>query len=59
MYIKEIGWEDVDWIHLEHDRTKWRAVVNTVMFLTTNHYLLEKDSAARSLGAFVCTVAEA
>ena len=34
MYIKEIGWEDVDWINLEHDRTKWRAVVNTVMFLT-------------------------
>jgi hypothetical protein len=31
--IKEIGWEDVDWIHLTANRDQWRAVVNTVMNL--------------------------
>jgi hypothetical protein len=28
---KEIGWSDIDWIHLAEDRDQWRAVVNTVM----------------------------
>jgi hypothetical protein len=31
MYLKEIGWEGVDWMHLAQDRDQWRAVVNTVM----------------------------
>jgi hypothetical protein len=31
MDLKEIGWEDVDWIPLARDRDKLRAVVNTVM----------------------------
>jgi hypothetical protein len=30
MGIKEIGWVDVEWIHLAHDRDTWWAVVNTV-----------------------------
>jgi hypothetical protein len=29
--IKEIGWEDVDWIRLAEDRDQWWVVVNTVM----------------------------
>jgi hypothetical protein len=29
--LREIAWEDVDWIHLAQDRDKWRAVGNTVM----------------------------
>jgi hypothetical protein len=33
MYLREIGWECVDWIHLDQDRDQWRAVVNTVMNL--------------------------
>jgi hypothetical protein len=33
MELREMGWEDVDWIHLAQDRDKWRAVVNTVMNL--------------------------
>jgi hypothetical protein len=33
MDIREIGWEDVDWIHLAQDRDQWWAVVNTVMNL--------------------------
>jgi hypothetical protein len=33
MDIREIGFGDVDWIHLAQDRDKWRALVNTVMSL--------------------------
>jgi hypothetical protein len=33
MDLKEIGFGDVDWIHLAQDRDKWRAVVNSVMNL--------------------------
>jgi hypothetical protein len=28
-----MGYEDVDWIHLAHNRDQWRAVVNIVMKL--------------------------
>jgi hypothetical protein len=31
MDLKEIGWEDVDWIHLAQNRDWWCALVNTVM----------------------------
>jgi len=27
----EMGWEDVDWIHMAQDKDQWLAVVNTVM----------------------------
>jgi hypothetical protein len=30
---REIGFGDVDWIHLAEDRDRWRALVNTVMNL--------------------------
>jgi hypothetical protein len=30
---REIGWEDVGWIHVAQDRDQWLAVVNTVMNL--------------------------
>jgi hypothetical protein len=30
---REIGFGDVDWIHLDQDRDRWRALVNTVMNL--------------------------
>jgi hypothetical protein len=33
MYLREIGWGDVDWIGLAHYRDKWRALVNAVMNL--------------------------
>jgi hypothetical protein len=33
MDLREIGWEGVDWIHLAHDRDRWRALVTTVMNL--------------------------
>jgi len=31
MDLREIRWEDVDWIHLVQGRDQWRALVNTVM----------------------------
>jgi hypothetical protein len=33
MNLMEIGWRNVDWIHLAQDRDQWWAVVNTVMKL--------------------------
>jgi hypothetical protein len=31
MNLGEIGFGDVEWIHLAQDRDTWRALVNTVM----------------------------
>jgi hypothetical protein len=31
--VREIGWDDMDWINLAQDRAQWRALVNTVMNL--------------------------
>jgi hypothetical protein len=31
--LREIGWEDMDWIDLAQGRDQWRALVNTVMNL--------------------------
>jgi hypothetical protein len=33
MYLREIGWDGVDWVDLVQDRDHWRALVNTVMNL--------------------------
>jgi hypothetical protein len=33
MDLREIRWDDMDWIHLAQDRYWWRALVNTVMNL--------------------------
>jgi hypothetical protein len=33
MDLREIGFVDVDWIHLAQDRDTWWALVNTVMNL--------------------------
>jgi hypothetical protein len=33
MDLREVGFGDVDWIHLAQDRDGWRALVNTVMNL--------------------------
>jgi hypothetical protein len=29
--LREIGWDDMDWIDLAQDRDQWRALANTVM----------------------------
>jgi hypothetical protein len=31
--LREIGWDDVDWVYLDQDRDQWRALVNAVMNL--------------------------
>jgi hypothetical protein len=31
IYLREIGWDLVDWIDLAQDRDQWRALVNTAM----------------------------
>jgi hypothetical protein len=31
MDLREIGWDDVDSIHMANDREQWRALVNTIM----------------------------
>jgi hypothetical protein len=33
MDLREIGFGDVDWIHLAQDRDRWRALVNMIMNL--------------------------
>jgi hypothetical protein len=31
--LREIGWDDKDWIYLAHDREQWQTFVNTVINL--------------------------
>jgi hypothetical protein len=33
MDLGELGWGDVDWIGLAKDRNRWRALVNSVLYL--------------------------
>jgi hypothetical protein len=33
MDLGDIGWDGLDWIHLDQDRDQWRALVNIVMNL--------------------------
>jgi hypothetical protein len=33
IYLREIGWNDMDWIDLAQDKDQWRALENTVMNL--------------------------
>jgi hypothetical protein len=33
MDLREIGWDEVDWIDMAQDRDQWRALVNTVLNL--------------------------
>jgi len=31
VYLKDTGWEGMNWIHLAWDRNKWQALANKVM----------------------------
>jgi hypothetical protein len=31
VYLRKIGWEGVDWLHVAQDRDCWQVFVNTVM----------------------------
>jgi hypothetical protein len=51
---KDIGWEDMDWIHQAHNRNQWRTLVKTIdvkggeFDYLSNYLLLKKDSATWS-----------
>jgi hypothetical protein len=30
-FLRETGWDGVDWIHVSHNGDQWRAVVKAVM----------------------------
>jgi hypothetical protein len=32
-FLREIGWDGVDWMDMAQDRNQWRAHVNTVLNL--------------------------
>jgi hypothetical protein len=40
MDLREIGWDDMDWIELAQDRDQWRSLVNTVINLRGSLKLL-------------------
>jgi hypothetical protein len=31
MDVRELGWDEMDWIDLDQDRDQWRALLNMVM----------------------------
>jgi hypothetical protein len=33
MDIRDLGWDAIDYVHLDQDRSQWRALVNMVMDL--------------------------
>jgi hypothetical protein len=33
IYLREIGWDGMDWTDLTQDRDQWRALVKTIMNL--------------------------
>ena len=33
IYLKHLGWRDLNWIDLVQDRDRWQAIVNEVMNL--------------------------
>jgi hypothetical protein len=36
MDLRELGWGDVDWIDLAQDRNRWRAILNSMMELSSS-----------------------
>jgi len=31
MDVREVEWEDVEWMHMAQDRDQWRGLVNTII----------------------------
>jgi hypothetical protein len=47
IYLREIGWEDVDWMHLAQNRKQWRdqdcyVVPHTVISCVRPHTAVKK-----------------
>jgi hypothetical protein len=53
MDLVELGWGDVDWIGLDQDRNRWRALVNSVLNLRVPYTSgkLSKDLTAVELSS--------
>jgi len=35
--LKEIRWEDMDWIYLAEDKDRWQALINVTMELLVSY----------------------
>jgi hypothetical protein len=51
MDLREVGWDDRDWIDLAQDRDQWRAHVKAVMNLRVP-YNAGKFSSSCTIGSF-------
>jgi hypothetical protein len=50
IHLREIGWDDADWIDLAKDRDQWRALVNMVITFGI-HKLLGSSRVPAQLAA--------
>jgi hypothetical protein len=50
MDLREIGWDDGDWIDLAQDRDQWRAPVNQVMKLLVGKSCVASELLASQEG---------
>jgi hypothetical protein len=49
-YRKRIGWDDIDWIHLAHDRDQWWTLLNMAMnFPVPKKVIFGKSGVAERL----------
>jgi hypothetical protein len=53
MYLREIGWDGMDWIDLAHDRDQWRVLVNTEMNLRVTRSYPQQNLELRSNLLFI------
>jgi hypothetical protein len=51
MDLVEVGWGDVDWIGLAQDRGRWRALVNSVLYLQVPAGKLSSVQTTRDLSS--------
>jgi hypothetical protein len=51
MDLREIEWDDIEWIGLAQDRDQWKALVNTVMNLWGFHKILGSSLVSAQLAA--------
>jgi hypothetical protein len=35
MNLRDIGWDDMDWLYLAQDRDQWRALVNIILYFSS------------------------
>ena len=50
MYLKIVGWEGMDWIHLAQDWNKWHAAVGMLMKLWIPHNVGNFSTTQETVG---------